>query len=105
MLLSLRAFGGWVFVVADGSGASGIVTRARARKPLLGRMSVFIIGMLIGVALGVCVAVMGAPLLDELDPTAFASSPILIAATKPLHPTPAAPAAAPLAPPATSEVT
>jgi hypothetical protein len=71
---------------------------------MLGRMSVFIIGMLIGAVLGVFLAVMGAPLLDELDPTAFASSPILAAATQPLHPAPAAPAtaAAVAAPPASN---
>jgi hypothetical protein len=70
---------------------------------MLGRMSVFIIGMLIGAVLGAFLVVMGAPLLDELDPTAFASSPIL-AATQPLHPAPAAPAttAAVAAPPASN---
>jgi len=75
VLLSVRAFGGWVFVVPDGSGASGIVTRTRTRKPVLGRMSVFIIGVVVGVALGAVVTIMGAPMLDELDPSAFASAP------------------------------
>ena len=93
-MLSLRAFGGWVFVVADGSGASTIVTRTRARKPLLGRMSVFIIGILVGVALGVVITVMGAPLLDELYPSAFASAP---ATPSPAAAKPAPPAAAGLA--------
>ena len=93
-MLSLTAFGGWVFVVADGSGASTIVTRTRARKPLLGRMSVFIIGILVGVALGVVITVMGAPLLDELYPSAFASAP---ATPSPAAAKPAPPAAAGLA--------
>ena len=63
--------------MADGSGASGMVTRARVRKPVLGRMSVFVIGILIGAVLGVCLVVFGGPLLDEVDPTAFASAPAL----------------------------
>ena len=86
--------------MADGSGGGGVVARARTRKPLLGRMSVFVIGILIGVALGVVITIMGAPLLDELDPTAFASAPAaaVVAAARP--PQPGSPA--PLASPATS---
>ena len=55
---------------------------------MLGRMSVFIIGVMVGAVLGVCVAVLGAPVLDEFDPAAFASAPVLAAvAAKPLlHP-------------------
>ena len=60
-------------------------------------MSVFIIGIMIGALLGVGLAVMGAPLIDELDPTAFASSPLLIAAAKPVRLAAATPAAAALA--------
>ena len=66
--------------MADGSDAGGIVARARVRKPLLGRMSVFVIGVLLGVVLGAAGALMGAPLLDELDPRALASAPVLVAA-------------------------
>jgi len=101
VVLSIKAFGGWVFDVADGSGAGGIVTRSRVRKPVLGRMSVFIIGLLIGAVVGACLAVLGAPLLDELDPAAFASSPMLVAAARPLKPVlqPPATIAAAAAPP------
>ena len=53
---------------------------------MLGRMSVFIIGVMVGAALGVCAAVFGAPLLDEIDPSAFASAPILVAATRAVQP-------------------
>ena len=60
-------------------------------------MSVFIIGIMIGALLGVGLAVMGAPLIDELDPAAFASSPLLIAAAKPIRLAAATPAAAALA--------
>ena len=82
--------------MADGSGASGVVSRARVRKPMLGRMSVFIIGVLVGAVLGVCAAVLGAPLLDEFDPAAFASAPVLAAVAAkpllhPLAPTPVSP--------------
>ena len=94
--------------MADGSGASGVVTRARVRKPMLGRMSVFIIGVMLGAVLGACAAILGAPLLDELDPAAFASAPVLVAAAAkpllhPLAPAPASPlqlAAAGVPPPA-----
>jgi len=44
-------------------------------------MSVFIIGILIGAALGACAMVFGAPLMDEIDPTAFASAPVFAATT------------------------
>ena len=71
--------------MADGSDVGGIVSRARVRKPLLGRMSVFLIGILLGIALGGGAALLGAPLIDEIDPSAFASAPVLVAAAaKPL---------------------
>ena len=74
-----------MFQVPDGSDVSGIVSRARVRKPLLGRMSVFLIGILLGIVLGGAAALLGAPLIDELDPSAFASAPVLVAAaTRPL---------------------
>ena len=57
------------------------MSRTRTRKPLLGRMSVFIIGILVGAVLGVAITIMGAPLLDELYPSAFASAPSAPAAT------------------------
>ena len=103
-MLSVQDVGGCVNDVADGSGASGVVSRARVRKPLLGRMSVFVIGIMIGAVLGLGIAVVGAPVLDELDPAAFASSPLLVGA-KPAQPAPATPtasaaAAAAAAPPA-----
>ena len=83
------------FDVADGSGAAGIVSRARVRRPVLGRMAVFIIGVMIGCGLGAAAVVLGAPLLDELDPTAFASSPLLVSAPKLVRPALVAAAAAP----------
>jgi hypothetical protein len=66
---------------------------------MLGRMSVFIIGIIVGAVIGVCAAVFGAPLLDGLDPTAFASSPILVAAPRPAQPPALAAAAIPAAAP------
>ncbi len=72
------------------------MSRTRTRKPLLGRMSVFIIGILIGVALGAVVTIIGAPLLDEIYPSAFASAPA--APARP--PLAALPAAAPASAPA-----
>lgn len=97
--MSVRAFGGWVFNVADGSGAGGVVSRARVKRRVLGRMSVFILGILLGAVLGVCIAVFGAPLLDEIDPSAFASAPMLIAAVHPASPPAPAGAAVQAAPP------
>ena len=78
------------------------MSRTRTRKPLLGRMSVFIIGVLVGAVLGAVVAIMGAPLLDQLDPSAFASAPAaIVAAARPLgYQPPASPAAAPASSPA-----
>jgi hypothetical protein len=69
-------------------------------------MSVFIIGILIGAALGAAITIMGAPLLDELDPSAsaFASAPAaIVAAAQPLvSRTSASPAAEAAASPAAS---
>ena len=65
------------------------MSRARVRKPVLGRMSVFIIGILIGAALGACAMVFGRPVLDELDPAAFISAPVFAAVTAPAKPAPA----------------
>ncbi len=69
--------------------------RARVRQPLLGRMSVFLIGVLIGVVLGAAAALVGAPLLGGLDPAALASAPVrLAAAPTPVPHPPASPPAA-----------
>ena len=61
-------------------------------------MSVFIIGILIGAALGAGVMVFGAPMLDEIDPAAFLSAPVFAATTAATAPpkaaTPTAQAAA-----------
>ncbi len=105
MVLSIRFFRGWVFDVADGSDAGGIGSRARTRKPLLGRMSVFLIGLVLGIGLGVAGAFVGASLIDGLDPSAFASAPALpaIPVKAPLpkvKPTPAQAVVAAAPPPA-----
>lgn len=68
--------------------------RARARKPVLGRMSVFIIGILIGAALGAGAMLVGAPVLDDIDPAAFISAPVFAAVTAPPKPAPVAAKAA-----------
>ena len=86
MLLCLQAVGCGLIIVADGSGAGGIVSRARVRKPMLGRMSVFIIGILIGAMAGACAAVFGGPVLDQIDPGAFISTPVFASVTAPTHP-------------------
>ncbi len=61
-------------------------------------MSVFIIGILIGVALGAGVMLFGAPMLGDIDPAAFLSAPVFAATTAPAAPpkaaTPGAQAAA-----------
>ena len=56
-------------------GVGGVVSESRTRRPVLGRMSVFVIGLVIGAMLGAAAVVMGGPLLDDLDPDAFASAP------------------------------
>ena len=83
MLFWSEASRGLGFKVADGSGAGGIVSRARVRKPMLGRMSVFIIGILIGAMAGACAAVFGGPVLDQIDPGAFISTPVFASVTAP----------------------
>ena len=71
-----------------------MVYRARVRKPVLGRMSVFVIGILIGAALGACAMVFGRPVLDEIDPAAFASAPVFAATSAVTSPAKPAPPAA-----------
>ena len=89
--------------MADGSGVVEMVSRTQARRPLLGRMSVFIIGLLIGSVIGAAAMVLAGPILDELDPTAFASAPPLAVPAKVMRPAAvlaATPAPAAAAPPA-----
>jgi hypothetical protein len=80
------------------------VSRARVRKPVLGRMSVFVIGILLGVVAGAIGALFGGPVFDQIDPGAFLSTPVFASVTAPARPAPsvvqtAAVQAAPAPPP------
>lgn len=89
--------------VPDGSGVGGVLTRQRTRRPVLGRMSVFVIGLVLGGIIGACAVILAGPVVNELHSTAFASAPPILAPAAPHAPaTPAAPvqaaAAAPMPP-------
>jgi hypothetical protein len=66
-------------------------------------MSVFVIGILIGVVAGAVAALFGGPVFDQIDPAAFISTPVFASVTAPTRPAPqvtqTAAAQAPQAPP------